>query len=162
MATPSTSNSPAPDDAEPDFQTGHSVESVSDPGARRPAAGFSLGGWGLPVNLVAVVWGTAMVVNVSWPRAEIYGESGWGRFAAPLSTAILVAAGGLYYGLIRRHQTGILPEHAATERDPEIRALEQVSANLTSDSDPIVPGASTGRPAEDTATAPAPLSHQFP
>ena len=46
--------------------------------ARRPAAvsagrPFALGRWGLGLNLVAVVWGLLVVVNMSWPRAEIYG-----------------------------------------------------------------------------------------
>ena len=34
---------------------------------------FTLGCWGLPVNLAAVVWGIAVVVNTGWPRPEIYG-----------------------------------------------------------------------------------------
>ena len=51
----------------------------------RPAAAsggrrcFSLGRWGLPVNAIAVVWGLFVVVNIGWPRAEIYGSGRWGR-----------------------------------------------------------------------------------
>ncbi len=62
---------------------------------RRPY--FSLGRWGLPVNAIAVVWGLFVVVNISWPRAEIYGSGRWGRFAAPLATLGLIVAGALYF-----------------------------------------------------------------
>jgi hypothetical protein len=30
---------------------------------------FSLGKWGIPVNLLALVWGGSMLVNFAWPRA---------------------------------------------------------------------------------------------
>ena len=48
---------------------------------------FSLGRWGLPVNAVAVVWGLFVVINIGWPRPEIYGAGAWSRFAAPLGDA---------------------------------------------------------------------------
>jgi urea carboxylase system permease len=74
---------------------------------------FTLGRWGLPVNLLAVVWGIVLVVNVAWPRAEIYGTSWPRRFGAPLATAAMLAAGALYYGLVRRRKAGVLHEHRA-------------------------------------------------
>ena len=30
--------------------------------------------------------GPVLVINIGWPRLEIYGSSPWGRFAAPLAT----------------------------------------------------------------------------
>lgn len=33
---------------------------------------FSLGRWGLPVNLAAVAWGMFICVNTAWPRAAVY------------------------------------------------------------------------------------------
>ena len=87
--------------------------------APRPAAAarryFSLGRLGLPVNVIAVVWGLFVVTNISWPRTEIYGDHPWGRFAAPLATLALIAAGAAYYVLYQRRQTGIVPRHAAGE-----------------------------------------------
>ncbi len=76
---------------------------------------FSLGRWGLPINLVAVVWGIIMVTNISWPRTEIYGNDRWGRFAAPLSTLALITAGAAYYVLYQRKRTGIVLGHSADE-----------------------------------------------
>jgi urea carboxylase system permease len=77
---------------------------------------FRMGRWGLPVNLLAVLWSTALVVNMAWPRAELYGEAWYERYAALLFTAVLLAAGGLYYGLVQRHKTGVLAEHRAEGR----------------------------------------------
>src|SRR5262249_22998022 len=37
---------------------------------------FSLGRWGLPVNLLAVAWGVFAVVNIGWPRATA-DVTGW-------------------------------------------------------------------------------------
>jgi urea carboxylase system permease len=37
---------------------------------------FSLGRWALPVNIVAVLWGLVMAVNMAWPRAAVYDPSG--------------------------------------------------------------------------------------
>jgi amino acid transporter len=78
---------------------------------------FSLGRWGLPVNLAAVAWGLFVVVNMSWPRAEIYGDDPVGRYAAVYSTAALVAIGATYYLAVGRLRGGVLPEHAADELD---------------------------------------------
>jgi amino acid transporter len=74
---------------------------------------FSLGRWGTVVNTIAVVWGLFVVTNIGWPRTAIYGAHPWGRFAAPLATVTLIAAGTVYYFLYQRRQTGIVPEHAA-------------------------------------------------
>ena len=35
----------------------------------RTRAPFSLGRWGLPVNLLALAWGGGMLINFAWPRA---------------------------------------------------------------------------------------------
>ncbi|MEW4570409.1 amino acid permease [Tautonia sp. JC769] len=74
---------------------------------------FSMGRWGLPVNLVAVAWGIFVIVNLSWPRTEIYGTDPARRYSAPLATAAMLLAGGSYYWLVRRHKTGVLETHRA-------------------------------------------------
>ena len=92
----------------------HSDHESSQSGIdQAPHREFSLGRWGLPVNLVAIVWGVFIVVNMSWPRAEIYGADPWGRYAAILVTAMLLGLGLLYYLAVQRRRTGILSEHAA-------------------------------------------------
>jgi hypothetical protein len=73
---------------------------------------FSMGALGLPVNVLAVVWGGFVVMNISWPRTEVYGTDPWGRFAALLATLALLAVGVVYYQLVQRRKSGILVEHA--------------------------------------------------
>jgi urea carboxylase system permease len=88
------------------------------PGRGGTADAFGLGRWGLPVNLLAVIWGGVLIGNMAWPRAEVYGEIWYQRYAAALFTAVLVGGGGLYYFLIQRHKTGVLPEHRASGPRP--------------------------------------------
>jgi urea carboxylase system permease len=71
---------------------------------------FRLGVWGLPVNALAVAWGMFMVLNLGWPRPR---ETWYAQYGAILFTLGLLAVGGLYYGLVQRRRTGVLPEHRA-------------------------------------------------
>ncbi|QHC68350.1 amino acid permease [Rathayibacter sp. VKM Ac-2759] len=82
--------------------------------APSPAGCFSLGRLGLPVNLVAVLWGAAMTVNLAWPRVEVYGD-GPLRFIAFAVIGVVVAVGLGWYRLRGRHRVGTLPEHARAE-----------------------------------------------
>ncbi|MCX5137827.1 amino acid permease [Streptomyces sp. NBC_00340] len=76
---------------------------------------FSLGRWGLPVNLVAVVWGAAMTVNLIWPRAEVYNAAApfhwYLRWGAVLFVAVIAGGGFAYYWFVQRHRTGVLDSH---------------------------------------------------
>lgn len=74
---------------------------------------FSLRRFGTIVNLVAVAWGLLVVVNIAWPRVEIYGEGWLGRFGAAPITVAMLATGWLYDRLIRRFRGGVLAEHRA-------------------------------------------------
>lgn len=60
-------------------------------------ARFSLGKWGLPVNVLALIWSTFMVINVSWPRTATYGLEWHHQYAAWIYTAGLVCLGVLIY-----------------------------------------------------------------
>lgn len=42
----------------------------------QPTVGFRLGRWGWPVNVVAVVFGFLMMVNMAWPREQVYDPEG--------------------------------------------------------------------------------------
>jgi urea carboxylase system permease len=74
-----------------------------------PAAGpglFSLGRWAIPVNTAAVLYGGAMIVNIAWPRAEIYDLAGTGSVWALLFpiefTAAALLIGWLCWLRLRR------------------------------------------------------------
>ncbi|MDQ3905930.1 MAG: amino acid permease [Actinomycetota bacterium] len=60
--------------------------------------GFSLGRWGLPVNLFAVVYGISMMINIAWPRQAVYDPAGTSWVLQYL--ALLFVAGMVVVGLI--------------------------------------------------------------
>ncbi|GAA2540503.1 hypothetical protein GCM10010210_08510 [Pseudonocardia hydrocarbonoxydans] len=73
---------------------------------------FSLGRWGMPVNILAVVWGAAMAVNPAWPREDVYG-AGVLSFIAPIFIGAVILIGLTWYLARGRHEVGTLPEHMA-------------------------------------------------
>lgn len=77
---------------------------------------FSLGRFGLPVNVLAVLWGTTFAVNLGWPRAEVYDavepRHWYLQYGAPLAVGTVVLGGLALYRLRQRHRTGVVPEHA--------------------------------------------------
>lgn len=61
---------------------------------------FTLGRWGVPVNAAAVVFQVAMVINLLWPRPEIYdltGHSWWLQWSALLFIGFSLAVGTAYF-----------------------------------------------------------------
>jgi urea carboxylase system permease len=61
---------------------------------------FSLGKWGIAVNVVAVVYQVVMVVNLLWPRPEIYDLTGgtwWLKWSALLFIGATLAVGALIH-----------------------------------------------------------------
>ena len=60
-------------------------------------ARFSLGKWGFPVNILALIWSSFMVINVSWPRTATYGEEWYHQYAAWMYTGVLIGIGVAIY-----------------------------------------------------------------
>lgn len=68
-------------------------------------ARFSLGKWGFPVNILALIWSSFMVINVSWPRTATYGEGWYNQYAAWIYTAGLICLGVcIYYYRLNKKQ----------------------------------------------------------
>jgi len=67
-------------------------------------ARFNLGKWGFPVNILALLWSSFMVINVSWPRTATYGVEWYNQYAAWIYTAGLICVGVIiyYYKLLKR------------------------------------------------------------
>jgi amino acid transporter len=95
--------------------------------AARGSGYFSLGRFGIVVNVLAVVWGIAMSINLAWPREDVYG-AGWLAWSAFIFIGIIAAAGLIWYAVRGRHQVGTLPEHMAQQ-------LEEAH-----EADPTLPG----------------------
>jgi urea carboxylase system permease len=60
-------------------------------------ARFNLGKWGFPVNILALVWSSFMVINVSWPRTATYGFEWYNQYAAWIYTVGLICVGVFIY-----------------------------------------------------------------
>jgi urea carboxylase system permease len=73
---------------------------------------FSLGGWGKPLNIIGIVYGAAMVINLEWPRVALYVDDTY-KWGPILATIILLGFGVIYYYAVQRHKGGVLEEHRA-------------------------------------------------
>src|SRR6516165_2783697 len=87
---------------------------------------FSLGRWGLPVNLLAVIYGTLVTINIAWPRNAIYNALGtphwYWQWAPVLFIGAVVIIGTLYYFLVQSKKSAeVLAEHRADV--PELEHL---------------------------------------
>jgi amino acid transporter len=80
-------------------------------------APFKLGKWGIPVSILGLLWGGAMLINIAWPRAVSNPtpvETGklvnfhwdWLNHRPLLWTvlAVILIIGGAYYALVQRHK----------------------------------------------------------
>ena len=83
-----------------------------------PAHGpyFSMGRWGLPVNVLAVIFQTGVMINLAWPRPAVYGGDHWYyQWGAFVFVGILGGVGAVYYLFVLRGRgVTVLAEHRAT------------------------------------------------
>ncbi|MCW2594725.1 MAG: putative amino-acid permease [Jatrophihabitans sp.] len=63
---------------------------------------FSLGRWGVPVNIIAIVWGTVMAINLGWPRAKVFGTDWYLQYAPELFLGAAIVLGAIAYVAQRR------------------------------------------------------------
>jgi urea carboxylase system permease len=87
---------------------------------------FSLGRWGLPVNIAAVIYGTLVAINIAWPRNAVYNYVGhphwYFQWAPVLFIGGIVIIGTLYYVLVQAKKPAeVLEEHRANA--PELEHL---------------------------------------
>ncbi|KIA62532.1 APC family permease [Nocardia vulneris] len=77
---------------------------------------FTMGRWGMVVNIVAVVWGVGMALNLAWPRQSVYGTPWYNTWGAFVYIGAILAAGLAWYGIKGRKRIGTLAAHAAEVR----------------------------------------------
>jgi urea carboxylase system permease len=58
---------------------------------------FSLGRFGLVVNVAAVLWGAGMAVNLAWPRTKVFGSDWYLQFFPELFLGGALLVGALAY-----------------------------------------------------------------
>jgi urea carboxylase system permease len=83
---------------------------------------FSLGRWGLPVNIAAVAYGALVMINIGWPRNAIYNALGtphwYWQYSPLLFVGGVVIIGTLYYFLVQvKKSPDVLEEHRASIPD---------------------------------------------
>jgi hypothetical protein len=75
---------------------------------------FSLGGFAVVTNVLAILYGAAMVVNLAWPRPEFYGNihiyQKWGPI---MGVAAVVISGLIVWFGFQQHKGQVLEEHRA-------------------------------------------------
>src|SRR5215470_13251979 len=76
---------------------------------------FSLGRWGLTVNVLAVVFQIIVMVNLAWPRPAVYGNDHWYfQWGAFTFIGLIGGVGVVYYlAKLRGRQVTVLAEHRA-------------------------------------------------
>src|SRR6202171_3887347 len=86
---------------------------------------FTMGRWGMVVNIFAVLWGVGMALNLAWPRAAVYGEPWYNTWGAFVYIGVILGLGMIWYFVKGRHHIGTLESHAATT---PAEAAEQADA----------------------------------
>jgi urea carboxylase system permease len=85
---------------------------------------FTLGKWGLPINVLAVGWGIFMATNLIWPRKEVYNATEpfhwYLQYGALLFIGVVFFGGLAYYLLVQRHKTGVLDSHRFESASPAV------------------------------------------
>lgn len=78
---------------------------------------FSLGGFGVLTNVLAIAWGVIGALNLLWPRADFYGSK-WYQQYGPITASITIVVIGLaiWFGR-QRHAGEVLAEHRAAAAD---------------------------------------------
>ena len=89
--------------------------------SRKQEGRFTLGKFGLPINVLAVLWGLGMTINLAWPRAEVYNAEPpyhwYLQWSAVLFVGVAAVGGFAYYWFVQRHRIGVLADHAAAADD---------------------------------------------
>ena len=88
-----------------------------------PAGHFSLGRWGLPISIAALVWGLAVIVDIAWPREAVYNPTPplhwYLQWGAVLFVVIALGLSFAFYWFVQRHKLGVLADHAAIAADDD-------------------------------------------
>src|ERR1700733_1125013 len=75
----------------------------------RPAGLFTLGAWGVPVNLLALAYGVGAIVNILWPRPQSAADPWYTVYGMAATTAGVILIGAAYMVLAKPYARGNAP-----------------------------------------------------
>jgi amino acid transporter len=84
-----------------------------------PAGSFTLGAWGWPINIAALVYGLSAIVNMSWPRSP--SDPWFNNYGVIVTSLSVIALGAIYMIALRPYDHGRAPSgdahrlHTASE-----------------------------------------------
>jgi amino acid transporter len=73
----------------------------------KPSGAFRLGVWAWPVNIAALVYGVAAIVNMMWPRSP--GSPWYINYGMAISSVLVIGGGLRYMGLAKPYGKGLAP-----------------------------------------------------
>ena len=85
----------------------------------RPAGEFSLGRFGLPINVAALVYGVLAMILLAWPRFELEGVN---RYLPLLGVLVVLGSGAAYLALARPDRNSTGPQSDAIAIAQRLRA----------------------------------------
>ena len=88
---------------------------------------FNLKGWGWPVNILALVYGVFMIVNLAWPRTP---DAAWyDNYLVIVSIAVIIVFGVIVYLIQRARGVDLsVTIHEIDESPAEAQAMEAMAA----------------------------------
>ncbi len=73
----------------------------------RPAGSFTLGAWGWPVNVAALIYGLSAIVNMSWPRSPA--DPWFNNYGVIVTSVGVIVLGIIYMVALRPYDRGQAP-----------------------------------------------------
>jgi amino acid transporter len=75
----------------------------------RPAGPYTLGAWGIPVNVLALLYGVAAIVNILWPRPQSAADPWYAVYGMSATTVGVMLIGAAYMVFAKPYERGNAP-----------------------------------------------------
>jgi amino acid transporter len=85
-----------------------------------PSGKYTMGRWGLPVNIAALVYGIVAIVNMAWPRTP---DAPWyDNWIVALSGVVVIGLGLIYMAAHPLHDRSTAPYDDAIPKDAAVKS----------------------------------------
>ena len=95
----------------------------------KPSGKYQMGGWGMPVTVMALVYGIIAMVNMAWPRTP--DASFVDNYIVAISAVVVIAVGLVYMVITKPYDRGEAPHGDALdagtwEHDHKVHTIESL------------------------------------